>query len=271
MADFPWRHLGTRYGLMVTGEKVTASQAADILLRTDPYLTCLAPDDAHPNLQAYCEAAGLRAVLTSQHPSFVHQKQQSTEDKESNKNTTELRSKTASTASTASTTTASTASTTTQDAISLQSHLQILRLRCLDNAWSYSDNIEGLYGWVSPSGVVFMERDVVVAHPLQVLYDEVRQLAAAFPFLCASVTLFDASWKADDAQVMVSYMIHKGKAKLSESSVYKLHGRKRVRQELSVDTVRAANRPDDVVPCALELDFLFAVACFVRKQWEKLS
>ena len=155
--------------------------------------------------------------------------------------------------------------------LALQDKLSVLKhLTCFDNAWSYSEHVEGNYGWVHTDGTIGMDRDIILANPIQTIHEELCLLAKHFRFLEMHVTLFDQSCKQEEGQVILSWVVKGGVCQVSTKSVLNLHGRERHRQELSVNTVLSV-LCNPVMPCAYEDTFLVNIAKHIRKMWDKLE
>src|SRR3989344_9505095 len=59
----------------------------------------------------------------------------------------------------------------------LRKKLNYRHLHVFANHWGYGCDIEGPCGWLTPEGMIYMDRDICVAYPIQTLFDEALWLS----------------------------------------------------------------------------------------------
>jgi hypothetical protein len=82
------------------------------------------------------------------------------------------------------------------------------------NTWASSSFIHGPYGWCHPDGTLWYEHNIGKHPNAREVFEEWQALAAAFPYVDATVTLFSGERLEEDRVPVVSFRVQEGHVQL---------------------------------------------------------
>lgn len=80
----------------------------------------------------------------------------------------------------------------------------------LRNDWLSTSYIHGPSGWCSPSGEIYMNRNVGKWPSLIEIQEDFERIAKAFPFLKATAVVFDHEYCEEEKKQVLTFFINKG-------------------------------------------------------------
>lgn len=206
--------------LMIVGDNVTEEQAADIIFRTETFLT-----DSHEwsggNNKAFNERyrreSGLEEITNIAGKDWCF-----SADAERH----------------------------------LRARIGFVDLEYIHNTWASSSFIGGPYGFCSPDGAIFYSDNIGKYPSVEAVYNDLCAIAKAFPYLNFKASLYshEGGEEVDDRKVIVSFVVSCGDVTLNTED-YDL--RKWYNPRSMSDMINSLNRHDreQGLPYKTVLDF----------------
>ena len=158
--------------MIVTGASVTREQAKEIIIRTDPFFSDIAPyaggNDQEFTIRYQRQSGVLAAVSCSDRQ--VQERVQEAVD----------------------------------------SVVKPIPLDYLANDWASSGFVYGPHGWCQPDGTIEYHDNIGKWPEAVELYDEWQSIARAFPYLSLFASFMDAESCDTDASVVLQFVLHEG-------------------------------------------------------------
>lgn len=100
----------------------------------------------------------------------------------------------------------------------LNEELKFVSTEYLHNDWMSCSYIYGPHGWCSPDGIISYVDNVGKWPSVEDVYKDLVAIAAAFPYLVMTGTLFDQEHSEDEVEKkpVITFVIKKGKVKLTD-------------------------------------------------------
>lgn len=180
--------------MIVAGASVTREQAKEIIIRTDPFFSDIAPyaggNDQEFTIRYQRQSGVLAAVSCSDR---------------------QIRER-------------------VQEAV--DSVVKPIPLDYLDNDWASSCFIYGPHGWCRPNGTVEYHDNVGKWPEAVDLYDEWQSIAQAFPYLNLFASFMDAESCDTDASVVLQFVVHEGAVRVVKGTHAPVPRRARITDEI---------------------------------------
>lgn len=103
----------------------------------------------------------------------------------------------------------------------LNEELSFVRTSYIHNDWMSSAYLYGPHGWCSPDGIISHVDNVGKWPSVGDIYKDLTMIAAAFPFLVMTATLFDKENCEDEADKhpVITFVVKNGKVKLTDEHI----------------------------------------------------
>lgn len=88
---------------------------------------------------------------------------------------------------------------------------EYISLEYLDNQWISCSCISGPHGWCQPTGKIAMRHNIGKWPEVKQVYDELKVIAEAFPFLSMTCVLSDKESGEDGGHTVVTMQVKEGK------------------------------------------------------------
>lgn len=166
--------------LLITGKPVTATQAKDIIFRTDSFMSAYHYGGNNHEWNEWVNAVLGRAELEQIEKADFNRAWQ-IKDK-------------------------------------LNVELKFVSTEYIRNDWMSSSYIYGPHGWCSPDGIISHVDNVGKWPGVEEVYKDLVEIAKAFPYLVMTATLFDQEHCEDEIEKnpVITFIIRKGKVKLTD-------------------------------------------------------
>jgi len=164
--------------LLITGKNVTATQAKDIIFHTDSFMSANHYGGNNHEWNEWVNAALGRAELEN-----IKDFNRSWRIKDK-----------------------------------LNEELKFVSTEYLHNDWMSSSYIYGPHGWCSPDGIISHVDNVGKWPGVEEVYNDLVTIAAAFPYLVMTATLYDQEHCEDEVEKkpVITFVVKKGKVKLTD-------------------------------------------------------
>ena len=170
--------------MLVWGNPVTQSQAKDIILRTDRFMCDVDnfPDGHNRKWIEWAQSElGFRHLATDKSPGGAQRRQHA-------------------------------------QAV-LRQGLGVISTYYVHNTWASSSFGHGPYGWCHPNGTIWYEHNIGKDPSACEVFEEWQALAAAFPFVDATITLFSGERLDEEKVPVVSFRVRDGVVHLLAEAV----------------------------------------------------
>jgi len=172
-------HLPKWPQMLVWGKPVTVEQAKDIILRTDRFFTdvSLLPEGHNRKWIKWAQQElGFRHVVEDETPAGRKRRYDAQK--------------------------------------ALEEGLPVIDTMYVHNTWASSSFVHGPYGWCRPDGTIWFEHNVGKDPFACEVFEEWQSLAAAFPYLDLTVTLFSGERLDEEKAPVVSFRVLAGEVHL---------------------------------------------------------
>ena len=92
-----------------------------------------------------------------------------------------------------------------------------VKLRYLYNDWVSSSYVGGPNGWCNPTGDIFFSRNIGKWPEVKEVYEDLKQIAEAFPFLDIYCTLMSGEYSEENTRSVISMHISDGKVRFIDT------------------------------------------------------